>query len=129
MCITLDSLSSNDQNDIHTDITRNINSIIRGFLALPDSANIYKQEILSGKIKRNQIIALTCLDRASTHFSLNSLSGGFYEAKLFVLGSGVLFEKANAFLDVRSEEVFTPSYEWQELHAWHNAVPGGLEIR
>ena len=79
------------------------------------------------------VLQLTCLPPNDRSLHLYNMRMGSYMVKLMLKSSN---EPSSLFdstlraipLEIRLPEEFVPSYDWQELKAWHT-VPTGLEIR
>jgi hypothetical protein len=88
------------------------------------------------------IIPYSCVPAKNDYISVPQMKRGYYQAELSVsidqrqrvaestsLLSTDASPRSVVFnVDVRPMEEFTPTYEWQPLHAWHT-IPSGIETR
>jgi len=79
------------------------------------------------------LLKSTCVPREHTEFTLSRMAAGKYTALLTLrneLDPTKNYEKTTKAveIDIRSPVEFSPSYNWQPLHAWHT-IPSGIETR
>lgn len=88
------------------------------------------------------IIPYSCVPAKNDYISVPQMKRGYYQAELSVsidqrqrVAESTTSKSTDASprrvvfdVDVRPMEEFTPTYEWQPLHAWHT-IPSGIETR
>eukprot|EP00597_Dinobryon_sp_UTEXLB2267_P005564 CAMPEP_0170078678 /NCGR_PEP_ID=MMETSP0019_2-20121128/15237_1 /TAXON_ID=98059 /ORGANISM="Dinobryon sp., Strain UTEXLB2267" /LENGTH=331 /DNA_ID=CAMNT_0010291731 /DNA_START=1499 /DNA_END=2494 /DNA_ORIENTATION=+ len=79
------------------------------------------------------LLKSTCVPREHTEFTLSRMKAGKYKALLTLrneLDPSKSYENTTKAveIDIRPPVEFTPSYNWQPLHAWHT-IPSGIETR
>ena len=82
---------------------------------------------------REPLLRMTCLAPKDRSLQLSNMRIGSYNVKLVLrsLAAPQTFyasSRREIPLFIRLPEEFVPTYDWQELKAWHT-VPSGLEIR
>ena len=82
---------------------------------------------------REPLLQITCLAPKDRSLQLSNMRMGSYNVKLVLrsLAAPQTFYPSSLRdipIYIRLPEEFLPTYEWQELKAWHT-VPSGLEIR
>lgn len=86
-----------------------------------------------GHKKSMPIMDLTCIPKGKRSFSLKGVTEGVYDIRLILRLSSepyTLFEESEVHisLDARVFVEMLPTYNWQQLYAWHT-IPMGLETR
>jgi hypothetical protein len=96
-------------------------------------STILQDKQSAGRMESMPIMDLTCIPKGKRSFILRAIREGVYDIRLVQRLSGepyTVFQESEVHmrLEARTFIELLPSYNWQQLHAWHT-IPMGLETR
>lgn len=106
-------------------------NLVKNLVANDNSGRISKDKQSD---ERNKLImGLTCIPKGKRSFVLGGVTEGVYDIRLILRLSSqpfTLFKESEIHLnlDARPFVEMLPTYQWQQLHAWHT-IPMGLQTR